>query len=49
MKKLAKEAGVSEDDAKLWLMKQAIWQINLPSLKQIQRPTFDVESPNTVH
>jgi len=25
--KLAQEAGVSEDVAKLWLMKQAIWQI----------------------
>ena len=30
-KKLAKEAGVCEDNTKLWLMTQAIWQIYLPS------------------
>ena len=49
VKKLAKEAGVSEDNAKLWLMKQAIWKIYLPTPKHIPRPTFDVESPNVVH
>ena len=47
-KKLAKE-GVSEDVAKLWLMKRTIWQIYLPALKHIPRTTFDVESPNAVH
>ena len=30
VKKLAKEAGVCEDNTKLWLMTQAIWQIYLP-------------------
>ena len=49
MKKLAKESGVSEDAAKLWLMKQAIWQIYLPAPKNIPRPTFAVQSPNSVH
>ena len=49
MKKLAKEVGVSEDLAKVWLMRQAIWQIRLPALKHISRPTSDVESPNVVH
>ena len=49
MKKLSQEANVSEDEAKLWLMKQAIWQIYLPVPKNIQRPTFDVEFPNAVH
>ena len=44
--KLAKEARVSEEVAKLWLMKQAIWQIYLPALKHILRQTFDVKSPN---
>ena len=48
-KKLSQEANVSEDEAKLWLMKQAIWQIYLPVPKNIQRPTFDVELPNAVH
>ena len=49
VKKLSQEAGVSEDKAKLWLMKQAIWQIYLPAPKNIPRPTFDVNYPNAVH
>ena len=49
MKKLAQEAGVPEEDAKLWLMKQAIWQIYLPAPRYIPRPTFDVQCPNAVH
>ena len=35
VKRLAKEAGVPEDDTKLWLMKQATWQIYLRALKHI--------------
>ena len=38
----------SEDEAKVLLMKQAIWQIYLPAPKHIPPPTFDVESPNSV-
>ena len=50
VKKLSQEAGVSEDEAKLWLMKQAIWQIYLPAPRwNIPRPSFDVELPNAVH
>ena len=50
MKKLSQEAGVSEDEAKLWLMKQAIWQIYLPAPRgNIPRPSFDVNFPNAVH
>ena len=49
MKKLSQEAAVSEDKAKLWLMKQAIWQIYLPAPRTIARPTFDVDLPNAVH
>ena len=48
-KKKSQEAGVSEDKAKFWLMKQAIWQIYLPAPRTIPRPTFDVDLPNTVH
>ena len=36
VKKLSQEAGVSEDVAKLWLMKKAIWQIYLPAPKNIR-------------
>ena len=49
VKKLTEAAGVSEDEAKLWLMKQAIWQIYLTAPKHVSRPTFDVQSPNSVH
>ena len=49
VKKLSQESGVSEDKAKLWLMKQAIWQIYLPAPRTIPRPTFDVDFPNAVH
>ena len=49
VKKLSQEAGVSEDKAKISLMKQAIWQIYLPAPRTIPRPTFDVDLPNAVH
>ena len=32
MKRLAQEAGVSEDDAKLWLMRQAVDAIKVKSV-----------------
>lgn len=40
VKKLALKAGVSEDVAKLRLMKQVIWQIYFPAPKHILRPGF---------
>ena len=50
VKKLSQEARVPEDEAKLWLMKQAIWQIYLPAPRgNIPRPSFDVVLPNAVH
>jgi hypothetical protein len=49
LKKLATSAKVSEEDAKNWLKKQAIWQIYLPAPKYIPRPKFDVSIPNQVH
>ena len=49
VKKLAQEAEVSENVAKLWLMRQAIWQNYLSAPKHIPRTTFDIESPNAVH
>ena len=45
----AEEAGVSEEVAKVWLIKQAIWQIYFPAPKHILGPTFNVQSPNVVH
>ena len=49
IKKLANTAKVSEDEAKQWLTKQALWQVYLPGPKYIPRPKFDVSTPNAVH
>ena len=49
IKQLAAAAKVSEDVAKQWLTKQALWQIYLPGPRYIPRPKFDVSSPNAVH
>ena len=49
IKKLAEAANVSEDAAKKWLIKQALWQIYLPAPRHVPRPKFDVSTPNSVH
>ena len=49
IKKLSEAATVSEDTAKKWLLKQALWQIYLPAPRRIPRPKFDVPTPNAVH
>ena len=49
IKRLAKEAKVSEKQALEFLKKQAIWQIYLPAPKKIIRPRFDVSAKNEVH
>ena len=49
IKRLSTVAGVSEEETKRWLKKQAMWQIYLPAPSYIPRPTFDVFVPNEVH
>ena len=49
IKRLSAAAKVSEEEAKSWLKKQAIWQSYLPAPSYIPRPTFDVFVPNEVH
>jgi len=49
IKNLSRAAKVSEEAAKDWLKKQAIWQIYLPAPRHIPRPRFDVSVPNEVH
>ena len=39
----------SEDLARAWLKKQAIWQIYLPAPRHIPRPKYDISTPNEVH
>ena len=47
--KLADAAGVSENEAKEWLKKQALWQIYFPSPRYIPRPHWTVDKPNEIH
>ena len=49
VKKLAEVGKVSENTARAWLRKQAIWQVYLPAPRRIPRPKFDVSTPNAVH
>ena len=49
IKKLAEAAKVPEDAAKRWLIKQALWQIYLPSPRHVPRPKLAVATPNSVH
>ena len=47
--KLASAAKVSEEEARKWLEKQALWQIFLPAPKYIPRPHWEVSKPNMIH
>ena len=49
IEKLSRAAGVSEQDAKEWLGKQAMWQIYLAPPEYIPRPRWTVSKPNQVH
>ena len=49
IKKLASAAKETEQQAKEWLKKQAIWQIYLPAPRRVPQPEFDVAVPNEVH
>ena len=49
IEKLASAAKVTEQPAKDWLKRQAIWQIYLPAPRRVPRPKFDIATPNEVH
>ena len=49
IEKLASAAKVTEQWAKDWLKRQAIWQIYLPAPRRILLPKFAVVVPNEVH
>ena len=46
---VATAAKVSEQVARDWLKRQAIWQIYLPAPRHIPRPMIDEDSPNAVY
>jgi hypothetical protein len=47
--KLSNAANVSEDTARKWLEKQAIWQIYLQPPDYVPRPHWDISKPNEIH
>ena len=49
IEKLVSAAKVTEQQAKDWLKRPAIWQIFLPAPRRLSRPKFDVAVPNKVH
>jgi len=49
IKKLPEAPKVPEETAKMWLIRQALWQIFLPAPKRIPRLKFDIPTPNKVH
>ena len=49
IKNLSAAAKVTEQQAKNWLKKQAIWQIYLPAPRHIPRPEIRLAVPNEFH
>ena len=49
IKRLSAAAKVSEEEAKSWLKKQAMWQIYLPAPKYFPRPNFGIRIPDEVY
>ena len=44
-----KLTSMSKKDIKSWLAKQALWQVHIPSPKEIRHPHYDVTKPNEQH
>ena len=49
IKGLYKITSMSKKDIKSWLAKQALWQVHIPSPKEINHPHYDVTKPNEQH
>ena len=49
IKELHKITCISQKDIKLWLAKQALWQVYIPPPKEIQHPHYDMIKPNEQH
>ena len=45
IKELYKTTSIPEKDNRLWLRNQAIWEIHIPSYKEIKHPHYDVTKP----
>ena len=49
VKKLAEYSKDKPNVIKQWLSRQAFWQVHLPAPKQIDRPHYQVTTPNEMH
>ena len=49
VKKLAELSGEKPKTVKQWLSWQAFWQVYLPAPKSIDRPHYQVTTPNEMH
>ena len=49
IKKLAEFSGEKPTIVKHWLSQQAFWQVHLPAPKRIDRPHYEVTTPNEMH
>ena len=49
VKKLRELSGEKPKTVKQWLSRQAFWQVHLPATKCINRPHYQVNTPNEMH
>ena len=49
VKKLRELSGEKPKTVKQWLSRQALWQVNLPAPKSIDRPHYEVTIPNEMY
>ena len=49
VKKLAELSGEKPKVIKQWLSRQAFWEVHLPAPKSIDRPHYQVTTPNEMH
>ena len=49
VKKLRELSGEKPKVIKQWLSRQAFWQVHLPAPKRVDRPHYEVTTPNEMH
>ena len=49
VKKLKELSGEKPKTVKEWLSRQAFWQVHLPAPKRVDRPHYQVTTPNEMH
>ena len=49
VKKLKELSGEKSEVIKQWLSRQAFWQVHLPAPKRVDRPHYEVTTPNEMH